>query len=197
MIIDSNMAREEILAQNPKSPAPQNIIDALEILTVKYFGFDEKIHSGQLVMNKNVIKDVESFFDLALKLSFPIEKVIPISNPKYGWDDEASCNDNNSSGYNYRLIMGTNMLSRHSQGLAFDINPVQNIYVRYDKDLNEIARYPEGGAYDENAKGTLTKDHELVILMKGLGWEWGGDWTAETGRVDYQHFEKNIKIKFL
>ena len=192
MIIDSNMAREEILAQNPKSPAPQNIIDALEILTVKYFGFDEKIHSGQLVMNKNVIKDVESFFDLALKLSFPIEKVIPISNPKYGWDDEASCNDNNSSGYNYRLIMGTNMLSRHSQGLAFDINPVQNIYVRYDKDLNEIYRSPKDGTYNEKAKGTLTSSDPLVSHMKTLGWEWGGDWTPETGRIDYQHFQKNM-----
>ena len=45
--------------------------------------------------------------------------------------------------------------------------------------------------YDEKAKGTLTKDHPLVIFMKERGWIWGGDWSkiGDSG-VDYQHFEK-------
>lgn len=186
------MTTEEILAQNPTMPAPQEILHSLTILMVKYYGFDTVIHSGQIVVHKNVAKDVESFFEVALENKFPIEKVIPISHEKYTWDDETSCNDNNSSGYNYRLIMGTNRMSKHAQGLAFDINPVQNIYVRYDEQGKEIYRLPKNGTYNKNAKGTLSDEHPLVILMKKLGWKWGGDWTPESGRIDYQHFEKDI-----
>lgn len=186
------MKVEEVLAQNPNSPAPQDILDSLGVLEIEYYGFDEKIHSGQIAMRKDVAEDTKKFFDLALKIKFPIEKVIPISNTKYKWNDEASCNDNNSSGYNYRLVAGTNRMSKHSKGLAFDINPVQNIYVKYNKDGNETVRYPKEGVYDKNTKGTLTSDSPLVILMKDLGWDWGGDWVPESGRVDYQHFEKHI-----
>ena len=192
IIVDSDMTREEIVAQNPKSPAPQDIVTSQEILEVKYYSFDNKLHSGQIVVNKDVAKDILDFFNLALEIKFPIERVVPISNEKYKWDDQVSCDDNNSSGYNYRLVMGTTRMSKHSSGKAFDINPVQNIYVRYDKYLKEIFKSPTNGLYDRNVLGTLTNDHPLVNLMKDLGWNWGGDWTPESGRIDYQHFEKNI-----
>ena len=83
-------------------------------------------------------------------------------------------------------------MSKHSLGIGFDVNPVQNIYVKYDAELKEILRFPKNGVYDEHAKGTLCSDSPLVILMKDLGWEWGGDWTPESGRIDYQHFEKVV-----
>lgn len=188
--VDSNMSREAILVQNPDNLAPPGVLDSLGIIKVEYYGFDGALHEGQIVMDKGVIQEVGIFFDAALKIKFPIEKVIPISNEKYKWNDEISCNDNNSSGYNYRLIMGTSRLSNHARGLAFDINPVQNIYVGYDKNMNEVFRFPKDAVYDENAKGTLTKNHPLVVLMGGLGWGWGGDWKPESGRIDYQHFEK-------
>ena len=101
-----------------------------------------------------------------------------------------SCDDNNSSGFNYRFVMGTDRMSKHAMGLAFDINPVQNIYIKYDEKMNEVFRFPKGAVYNKNAIGTLTIDHSLVSLMKSLGWGWGGDWKPESGRVDYQHFEK-------
>lgn len=184
------MSAESILAQNPDSVAPKDIIDAMKIVSVTYYGFDGALHTGQIVVAKEVAEDVQAFFALALELQFPIEKVIPISNEKYRWNDEVSCDDNNSAGFNYRRIFGTDRLSKHALGRAFDINPVQNIYVGYDKDLQEIFRFPKGAVYNEAAKGTLTEAHPLVVFMKKLGWTWGGDWTPESGRVDYQHFEK-------
>ena len=190
IIIDGAMKEEEILAQNPENPAPQNILDSLEIIEVKYFGFDGRVHAGQIVMNRSIAREVESFFALALELRFPIEKVMPISNAKYRWNDEVSCGDNNSSGYNYRVILGTSRLSNHATGLAFDINPAQNIFIKYDKDMNEIYRVPKNGKYDKNISGTLTPENPLVGHMKNLGWKWGGDWKPEEGRADYQHFEK-------
>jgi len=191
-VVDSDMTKEEILTQNPENPAPDDVLSSLGILTVEYYSFDGELHNGQIVINKNVISDVEQFFKMSLEIKFPIEKVIPISNKKYKWDDELSCGDNNSSGYNYRLIAGTNKMSNHAKGLAFDINPVQNVYIKYDKDMREIFRFPKKSIYREQNSGTLTKNHPLVILMKNIGWDWGGDWTKESGRTDYQHFEKNI-----
>lgn len=192
IIIDSAMKEREILAQNPDNPAPQAVLDSLEIIGVDYYGFDGRMHTGKIVMNKNLREEVESFFKLAFKLKFPIEKVIPISNTKYRWDDEVSCEDNNSSGYNYRVILGTNRLSNHAMGRAFDINPVQNIFIKYDKEMKEVYRSPKNGRYNVNVSGTLSSDHPLVKHMKNLGWKWGGDWKKEEGRVDYQHFEKPL-----
>jgi hypothetical protein len=189
-IVDSDMSRNAILAQNPDSPAPQSVLYSLEVLNVEYIGFDGALHSGQIAVHNDIVQDVTRFFATALTMTFPIEKVIPISNKKYAWNDEVSCDDNNSSGYNYRLIASTDRISKHAAGKAFDINPVQNIFVKYDADLREIVRYPKDAVYDEQAPGTLTKEHPLVQLMKSLDWTWGGDWTPADGRVDYQHFEK-------
>jgi peptidoglycan LD-endopeptidase CwlK len=192
-VVDSNMGNEEALAQNPANSAPQEIIDEQEVVNVQYFGFDGYLHSGQIVINKRLVGDIKKFFDLAVELKFPIKSVIPISSPQYGWDDEVSCGANNSSGFNYRAISGdTTRLSKHANGSAFDINPVENIYIKYDTDEKELFRFPADGVYDESAPGTLTATHPLVLLMKDLGWEWGGDWTPATGRADYQHFEITI-----
>ncbi len=190
-IIDSEVSKETALAQNPDSPAPVELLDAMRVLSVMYMGFDEQEHQGQMVVHKDVATDVEAFFALAHTLRFPIEKVIPISNPLYGWDDAISCDDNNSSGFNYRHVSGDpSRLSQHALGRAFDINPVQNIYIRYDKELREVFRAPANGVYDTYVQGTLSAWHLLVTFLKTRGWEWGGDWAAESGRIDYQHFEK-------
>lgn len=192
-IVDSAIELSVALAQNPESVAPSEVLDSMRLITVEYFGFDGLLHQGQIVMHESVVDDIGRFFALARETRFPIEKVIPISVPTYAWNDELSCADNNSSGFNYRLISGsTNRLSKHGRGLAFDINPVQNIYIRYDKDLNEVFRFPPTGVYEKSARGSLTPDHPLVLLMKNLEWDWGGDWTPESGRIDYQHFEKRM-----
>ena len=184
------MSREAALAQNPENPAPPETMESLEVVDIRHLGFDGRWHEGQLVVHRDAVPDVREFFALAGKLEFPIAHAIPISAPQYHWDDEVSCADNNSSAFNYRFIAGTERLSRHADGLAFDVNPLQNPYIRFDREENEISRTPRGSAYDEQAPGTLTKDHPLVVLMRERGWTWGGDWDPKEGVVDYQHFER-------
>ena len=162
-IFDSAMTNEEALAQNPQNPAPEEIIGSLILLTVEYCGFDGLLHIGQIIIHKDIVLEVKQFFAFALQIQFPIAKVIPISDPKYSWDDEVSCCDNNTSAYNYRLIAGSNKISNHARGLAFDVNPVQNIFVRYDINLTETYRLPPDGTYDESEPGTLTTKHPLVL----------------------------------
>lgn len=187
-IIDSKLSPTEALAQNPASPCPENILDSLGLMSVTYWSFDRREHVGQIVIAQTVMADVETFFQHAHEMKFPIAKIIPAADPKYNWDDEKMMADNNSSGFNHRNIAGTEEPSKHGCGWAFDINPVQNPYIRYEND-KEIVQPPHA-EWNPDIAGTLHADHPLVRMMEGLGWEWGGNWTRESGRIDYQHFEK-------
>ncbi len=161
---------------------PEQIRKQLKLIDVKYLGFDGKIHIGQLVVNKKVAHDLVTIFDELLKIKFPIHSVIPIS--QFDWDDEKSMLANNTSCFNYRVIKGTNRLSNHAFGLAIDINPFFNPYVK----ANSVE--PEGAKYIPSRPGTITKDSEVVKIFISKGWKWGGNWGK--GK-DYQHFEKILK----
>lgn len=186
------MTEKEAIKAKPGSGCPESILGEQVLVPVRFFNFQGEEGSGQIVVNKAVKGDIIRVFDLIYKIRFPLGKVVPIAHPDYAWDDEKSCNDNNSSAFNYRKIAMTDRLSNHSFGLAIDLNPIQNQYMKYDKDLNVIFKVPEYQEYDINMPGTLYKEHPVVMLLNNLGWTWGGDWTKESGRIDYQHFEKTL-----
>lgn len=174
VIIDSNTTLEDALSEKEM---PDEIRNSLALITFQYAGFDGLEHRGQLVVHKKVTKELEEIFKILLEKKFPIEKAVPVS--AYAWDDDASMADNNTSAFNYRLVHGTNQLSNHSYGLAVDINPALNPYVRRDGSV-----MPPGAQYDTSKPGTLTP--EIVSVFTTRGWEWGGDWE----RKDWQHFQK-------
>lgn len=178
-IIDSSLSFDEALVN---LEVPSDVKNKLVLLDIPHRGFDGFLHIGQLVIHKEVSKDVQEIFSKLLALQFPTEKIIPIV--KYGWDDIRSMEDNNTSAFNYRTILGTDRFSNHSYGRALDINPVQNPYFARDG-----VTYPEGAVYDTTKAGTIEKEGVVVKLFKSYGWIWGGDWTTP---VDYQHFEKPI-----
>lgn len=177
IVIDSKMKLKESMKN---TLATKKIAKEQVLIDVEYYGFDDKLHKGQLVVSKNVQKDITDAFELIKKIKFPIEKVIPIV--KYDWDDNKSMSDNNTSAFNYRTIAGTDRLSNHSFGKAIDINPFQNPAIYND---GRVA--PEGAKYDISAKGTLTAESVITKFFKERGWRWGGDWTK---LKDYQHFDK-------
>lgn len=174
---------------NPDRPCPPELLAQQVGLAVLHYGFDGRMHRGIIEVHEEVADDVASFFDLALRTGFPIERVARSGDPEFGWDDDKLMAANVSSGFNYRTIAGTDRVSLHGQGRAFDVNPRQNPYVRYTDGGEVVA--PAGAEYDPQAPGTLSAGHRLVGLMQRLGWEWGGDWQPESGRVDYQHFQKS------
>jgi hypothetical protein len=75
--IDSELTFAQALAQNPEYICPEEIIDSLGLLGVTYLGFDGCYHEGQIVVALSVMGDVETFFQQALEMDFPIEKVVP------------------------------------------------------------------------------------------------------------------------
>ena len=174
-IIDSNQNFKQLTNQ---SEAPSFVIDSLVLLNVNYLGFDNKIHKGQLIVNKKCQNSAKSIFIELLKIRFPIFSVKPISY--FGWNDSLSMAHNNTSSYNYRTVDGTYRLSHHAYGLAIDINPFLNPFIKgkkYSRPINAI--------YDVKKPGTMEINSEAVNIFKKHGWKWGGDFR---GMKDYQHF---------
>jgi len=177
IIIDSALTFAEAIEG---STAPLAIIDSLSLVDVLYYSFDGMRHQGQIILDGALEDDVYEIFLLIEKLQFPVGKVIPIV--AYQWEDGHSMADNNSSGFNFRVIEGTNKLSLHSFGRAIDLNPVQNPVV-YPTGI--IA--PAGASYRPKNKGAFTADHPVVREFVRRGWHWGGNFEQPK---DYHHFEK-------
>ena len=174
------MTFEESL-QGVSGRCPEWILENQVLMDVAFWGFDGELHTGQLVVDARVVADLQLVFAQMLLLGFPLESVEPIC--RYGWSDGASMAANNTSGFNYRTVSGTDRLSRHAFGLAIDINPLFNPCCNGDRVS------PEGATYDPSAPGTLYGGHPVVNLFKSLGWRWGGDWTDR----DYQHFDRQLE----
>ncbi|MHB8139520.1 MAG: M15 family metallopeptidase [Smithellaceae bacterium] len=177
IIIDSAMSFAEAIEG---SAAPLSVIDSLTLLDVIYYSFDGQHHQGQLIVDAELEDDVYEIFMLIEKLKFPVGKVIPIV--AYHWEDGDSMADNNSSGFNFRVIEGTNKLSLHSFGRAIDINPVQNPVI-YPGSISA----PAGASYRPQNNGAFTSVHPVVHEFIQRGWHWGGNFEQPK---DYHHFEK-------
>lgn len=154
-----------------------------------YWSFDVQKQSALLEVNRAVAAEVRSFFTGAFDLKFPIDKVTCSSDRPYFWDDGLMMAANATSGFNYRLIADSDVVSEHGYGRAFDINPRLNPYIRFKDGAQIVA--PAGAEWDPSVPGTLSATHPLVTHMAALGWSWGGNWSPEArGAIDYQHFEK-------
>lgn len=166
-LVDSAMTSPEAVA-------------ALRLIDVRHWSFDGRLHAGQLVVHRDLAADVRAIFDWIERSRFPVAKAVPIV--RYGWSDDASMADNNTSAFNYRLVEGTERLSLHALGRAVDLNPRVNPVIYGDGRIS-----PPGAAYRPGAPGTVTPAHPLMEEFRGRGWTWGGDFEA---LKDYHHFEK-------
>ncbi len=164
--------------------APSEICSTLELIRVEYVSFDGKLHSGQVVIHEPLVADIRGAFDLMRTVGFPIERAVPVE--RFGWSDDLSMEANNSSGFNYRLINGTDRPSWHAFGRAFDINPRLNPCFEHGTDEYAI---PVGATYDPCRPGTLTLNSEVVQYLEDRGWTWGGSWKVPK---DLQHFQKRF-----
>ncbi len=158
---------------------PPDIRQKLALLHLEYWGFDEKRHSGQIIIHCDLADEVREIFHEIAAYRFPIAKMVPVV--AYAWSDDASMADNNSSAFNYRLAVAKAHLSQHAYGRAIDINPVQNPYVKGDAVL------PPGAVYDPAARGALIAQGPVVAAFEKRGWMWGGRWAT---LKDWHHFEK-------
>lgn len=164
-------------------------LDDLRYLKVLYYGFDDKTHIGELMVNTAISDNVLAIFKELYIAKYPIEKMVLVD--EYNADDDASMSDNNSSSFNYRYVDGSTTMSKHSLGLAIDINPLYNPYVRSSKgDRNILPK--EGAVYVDRTLDCpymIQKDDICYQIFLKYGFTWGGDWTSSK---DYQHFQVEL-----
>lgn len=160
-------------------------ISALRSVTVNYWGFDAQSHQGILIVNQSVANQVFTIFQKLYLAHFPIEKIRPID--AYEGNDAKAMADNDTSAFNCRKMIGSStVFSQHAYGLAIDINPIQNPYIK-----QALIMPPKGKNYldrNANAKGLINKNNIAYQIFHQYGWEWGGSWHIVK---DYQHFQRS------
>lgn len=177
ILIDSRMSFAEAVTG---SRAPDHVIRELCLVDVFYYSFDGRLHQGQVIVHQSVRQDTEEIFAQIRRERFPIARAVPIV--KYGWSDNASMADNNTSAFNYRRVAGTRRLSRHATGHAVDINPRQNPVI-----YRNGRKSPKGAVYRPGTEGTLSEDSPVVRAFIERGWRWGGHFE---NMMDAHHFQK-------
>ena len=142
---------------------------------------------GEMVCNKAIADDILSILKALFEAGYPIEKMRLVEC--YGGDDEASMRDNNTSCFNQRKTIG-GKISNHSYGMAIDINPRYNPYLRHGTWRTTIQ--PQGSEeYLDREKDfpyKIKRGDLCYRLFRQHGFRWGGDWMR--GK-DYQHFDRS------
>ena len=158
----------------------------LRYLHVLHKNLSGETLTGELICNVRIAEALTDIFQKLYAEKYPIEKIRLID--EYDADDELSMRDNNSSCFNFRYVSFTNRISLHGYGLAVDINPLYNPYIKTVDGKKIIA--PKNSVDFEDREKIFPYKIEAndfcCKLFAAHGFIWGGDcWTDEK---DYQHF---------
>lgn len=135
---------------------------------------------GEMVVAARIADAALALFHALWDAGFPIARMQLVDD--FGADDDRSMAADNASAFNFRVVAGTDQLSQHAFGLAIDVNPVENPWVRPDRFVP-----PAGEPYLDRADlrtGMIVRPGPVVRIFDDLGWEWGGDWRHAS---DYHH----------
>lgn len=182
----SHLSEEGVLDE--RTPIPISHLSLLELKIHENNAFRMIVHKDIYEILINIFKTIINEIDPE---EFLIEKMELIE--AFNGNDDESMKANNSSAFNVRPITGRiGVYSKHSYGLAIDINPLYNPYRNGDLILP-----PEGKSNiqyfyaDSDKRDSLqTKFHitdKISSLFKEKGFDWGGDWKGL--KQDFHHFE--------
>lgn len=175
---DDVLARSTWNAQCPVG------VDELRYVTVSHWGFDGEVHTGELIVHVDHATDIVGVFERLHQVRFPIEEMRVIRRDEL--DLPPTGDGNVTTAFVCRPVVGSTTWSMHASGLAIDINPFHNPYVRGDLVLPELAStYTDR----ENLRpGMIIEGDAVVTAFDAIGWQWGGRWTSLT---DPMHFSSN------
>ena len=161
----------------------------LRYLQVLHRNVDGKTQLGEMVCNASIANDLLIIFRQLYDAGYKIERMILID--EYDADDERSMTANNTSCFNFRHVSGSAKLSKHSQGLAIDINPLYNPCLSLGTGKVEPSagkRYAVERTQITGTKVPLINKKDICYrIFREHGFTWGGNWMS---KKDYQHFEK-------
>ena len=163
---------------DPRCPA----LAELALIRLVHIDLAGAEREGDLVVAAALADDVARAFERIHAAGFPIERMERVD--VFGGSDDRSMAANNSSGFNFRTIAGSDQLSLHALGRAIDINPLWNPYV-----VGDVVHPAAGSAFLDRAQvrpGMIVRPGPVTDAFDAIGWEWGGDWTRAV--KDYHHF---------
>jgi hypothetical protein len=154
----------------------------LRLLRVDHWGFDGRVHRGELVVHRDQARRVLLVMGKLFKARYPIQRLRLVD--AYHADDDRSMAANNTSAFNCRKVSGTSRWSEHAYGRAIDLNPLRNPYVTRGGRVSPPAGRPYADR-TRRAAGMIHGGDTVVRAFAAAGWKWGGYWS---GSRDYQHF---------
>lgn len=165
-------------------------MDKLRRVKVGYIGYDGQVMQGELIVHQSVSEEIAEIFKELLAAGYPIKGVSVVD--LYQGDDTLSMEADNTSAFNFRPVAGSTSLSKHSYGIAIDINPIENPYIKGNY-ISPLA----GKAFADRTlilPGMIIPGDPCHAAFVSRGWVWGGNWKT---MKDYQHFEKPLKLSDL
>jgi hypothetical protein len=159
-------------------------IDELAYLNLSFWGFDGRPHTGEMIVNVSVVADVITVFETLFVERFPIEEMRVVTLEEL--DAPPTGDGNNTTAFVCRPVVGGTRFSQHAYGLAVDINPFHNPYIKGDLILPELAV-----DYLDRTRllpGMIVEGDVVVQAFDDIGWGWGGRWRSLT---DTHHFSLN------
>jgi hypothetical protein len=165
----------------PACPLP---LSDLRYVTVSFWGFDDRPHTGEMIVNASAARSMVAVFRRLYRARFPIEEM---RVRRAGEIDAPPTGDyNNTDVFDCRPATGGSHWSQHAFGLAIDINPFHNPYLKGDLVVPELAE-----AYldrDRHRPGMIHPGDVVTRAFADIGWGWGGNWSS---LKDWQHFSSN------
>lgn len=160
----------------------------LRYVRVLHWDYDNLPHIGEMICNKKISNDLVEIFKELYEARYPIQRmVLP---DEYDADDERQMRANNSSCFCYRTIAGGKTLSKHALGMAIDLNPLYNPYVRRRANGTLFVQPANATQYcnrQTTFRYKITKNDLAYKLFTKYGFRWGGSWSKYK---DYQHFDR-------
>jgi hypothetical protein len=171
----------EVLERSTWQPACPVAANELRYLTMSFWGFDGRAHTGEMIVNAQAATGVTKAFRWLYDAKFPIEEMRVVAAEEL---DAAPTGDgNNTTAFVCRNAVTLNKWSAHAYGLAVDLNPFCNPYMRGDLVLPELSSsYLDRG---HPRPGMIQPGDAAVRAFAAIGWSWGGEWSSP---LDLQHF---------
>ena len=184
----SPAVRSDVLAAKEWHSGCPVSLSGLRVLTVSYWGYDEQVHQGQLLVNAAVAPKLAQVFKRLYALRFHIHHMALAD--EYGPASAQPKDGDVTASFECRQAVpspcsggtGTGHWSMHAYGEAVDLNPVENPYVGCGMTRDKTAlSYLDRSRH---RRGMVTP--AVIAAFRSVGWGWGGSWSGST--KDYMHF---------
>lgn len=172
---------DDVLARSSWVEECPVTVGELRYLTMTHHGFDGEAHTGEMIVNAAVAEDVVEVFRKLYEARFPIESMRVIRLDEV--DDHPTGDWNETTSFVCRPAVGSTNWSYHAYGLAIDVNPFHNPYVKGDLVIPELASAYVDREYER--VGMIHEGDVVTGAFADVGWEWGGNWDT---LKDWMHF---------